>query len=96
MALPLRIAPEAEQDLVDIWVYVARDSEANADRHLARLHETASMLAENPLAGRRRDALCRDLRSFSGGRYVLFCRVADIHLEVVRVLSGYRDVDALF
>jgi len=33
----LIISPEAEQDLLDIWLYIAEDSPVNADRFLDRL-----------------------------------------------------------
>ncbi len=33
----LTTSPEAEQDLLDIWRYIAEDSPVNADRFLDRL-----------------------------------------------------------
>jgi len=33
----LIISPEAEQDLVDIWLYIAEDQPINADHFLERL-----------------------------------------------------------
>jgi toxin ParE1/3/4 len=35
----LVLSPAAENDLVEIWSYIAADSPANADRFLERLHE---------------------------------------------------------
>ena len=42
----LIISPEAEQDLLDIWLYIAEDSPVNADRFLDRLEGKALKLAE--------------------------------------------------
>ncbi len=32
----LTVSPEAEQDLLEIWLYIAEDSPINADRFLER------------------------------------------------------------
>ncbi len=37
----LIISPEAEQDLIDIWLYIAEDQPVNADHFLERLQEKA-------------------------------------------------------
>jgi len=37
----LIITPEAEQDLIDIWLYIAEDQPINADHFLERLQESA-------------------------------------------------------
>jgi toxin ParE1/3/4 len=42
----LIISPEAEQDLIDIWLYIAEDQPVNADRFLEQLQEKAQKLAE--------------------------------------------------
>ncbi len=42
----LTISPEAEQDLLDIWLYIAEDNPINADRFLDRLEGKALKLAE--------------------------------------------------
>jgi len=42
----LIISPEAEADLLDIWLYIAEDSPVNADRFLDKLHNKALKLCE--------------------------------------------------
>ena len=49
---------------------------------------------ENPLAGRTRSELVEGLRSFPVGNYVLFYRPAGGGIELIRALSGYRDIQA--
>jgi toxin ParE1/3/4 len=46
--------------------------------------------------GRPRDELASGLRSFPVGTYIVFYRRAKVGIEVARILSGYRDIDALF
>ena len=53
-------------------------------------------LASTPGMGRTRDEIAEGLRSFPVGRYVIFYRTIPEGVEIVRVLHGSRDVDALF
>jgi plasmid stabilization system protein ParE len=50
---------------------------------------------DNPL-GRARLELAPNLRSLLVGDYVMFYRPIDDGIEVVRVLHGARDIDAMF
>jgi toxin ParE1/3/4 len=54
------------------------------------------MQANQPGIGRPRDDLKPGLRSFVVKSYVVFCRVVDGTVEVVRVLHGSRDIEAIF
>lgn len=86
--------PRARLDLIEIWRFIADDSEAAADRTLDRFEEVLAMLRDNPKAGRARPELATDVRSFPVGNYVLFYRPYDNGIELVRVRSGYMDVRA--
>ena len=44
----LRISPRASEDLLDIWSYIADDSEANADGFIDKIYETMELLARQP------------------------------------------------
>ncbi len=48
------------------------------------------------LAKPRRAELAADLRSFPFGRYVIFYAPIEDGIDVVRVLHGARDIDAVF
>ncbi|MGP8156928.1 MAG: type II toxin-antitoxin system RelE/ParE family toxin [Candidatus Acidiferrales bacterium] len=55
------------------------------------------LLANFPNIARRRDEDLRpDLRSFPVGEYVVFYRVRDEDVLILRVLRGSRDIEALF
>lgn len=92
----LIISPEAEQDLVDIWLYIAEDQPVNADRFLERLEQKAQKLAEFADLGIDRLDLAPGIKSFPVDRYVLYYRPNDNGIELVRVLHGSRDVNLLF
>lgn len=88
--------PRARSDLVEIWQYIADDSEARADAFVDMIDQKLIALAANPVMGRARDELADGLRSFAVGRYVIFYRPLAEGVEIVRVLHGSRDIDALF
>jgi toxin ParE1/3/4 len=89
-------SPEAAQDLLEIWQYIADDNEAAADKLLDEIDRASKMLARNPAAGRERPELVPRLRSFPVGRYIVFYRPIDDGVELVRVLHGSRDIDSIF
>ncbi len=85
--------PRAEEDLIQIWRYIADDNEAAADRFLDRIAEVARKLAAHPEAGRLRPELSAGLRSFVIANHVLFYKANSTRLTIVRVLSRYLDID---
>ena len=94
------LAPEAEADLDEIWLYIAKESSdvEIADRMIDSITARLFLLATHPYLGRRRDEDLRrpGLRSFPIGRYIIFYRVtAEDDAYVLRVLAGDRDIDAL-
>ena len=50
------------------------------------------MLTQNPLAGRERRELRRDLRSFPVSSYVVFYVALADGIEVVRVMHGRQEI----
>lgn len=89
-------APLTEQDLDEIWDFVAHDGIAAADRLIDSIVGKCHLLARNPEMGQARPELATALRSFSVGSYVIFFRPIEDGMEVARVIHGARDVDALF
>jgi toxin ParE1/3/4 len=88
---------QAAIDLLEIWVYIAEESSMDAaDRVLGTIDRKCQALAEQPGMGRRREELASGLRSLPVGSYVIFYRDQDGGIEVIRVLHGARDIEALF
>jgi toxin ParE1/3/4 len=92
----LRIRPRATEDLLEIWSYIADDSEANADGFIDKIYETMDLLARQPGMGRHREELALGIQSFPVGRYLIFYRIVHGALEIVRVLHGARDIENIF
>jgi len=91
-----RLSVQARTDLEEIWVYIAEDSPAAADRIIDRILVTCQKLARSPRIGRSRADLASGIRCFPVDKYIIFYRMAKSGIEVARVLSGYRDIDMLF
>ena len=88
--------PLAEADILEIWDYIADDSLAAADRWVDHLDEQFRLLAAQPMMGHAREELASGVRSFPFGRYVVFDMPLHDGIDVVRVLHGARDIDAVF
>ena len=88
--------PRAKADLVEIWDYIADDSENRADAFIETINQKLAVLAERPNIGRARDELGKNIRSFPVGRYVIFYMPIQGGIDVVRVLHGARDLDISF
>ena len=91
-----RLAHLARTDLAEIRHFIARDKPGAADRQIAAFFEKFHALATHPEMGERRPELGENLRSFAAGTYVIVYRPISEGVEIVRVVSGYRDLDALF
>lgn len=91
-----RKSPEADDDLLRIWRYIAEDNRATATQFIDRLHGTMGTLAEMPGMGRPRDDLAPGLRTFPLSAYLIIYREVTGGIEVARVLSARRDHQSIF
>ena len=90
------LSPEARDDLREIRDYIARDSADAARRVLSELRAAMRRLAEMPEMGHFREDLAHEpLRFWPVHSYLIIYRPDRNPLEVVRVLSGYRDIAEL-
>jgi toxin ParE1/3/4 len=88
--------PLARSDLSEIWDYIADDNETRADAFVDIIDQKFQALASYPNMGRSRDELEEGPRSFPVGRQVIFYRVIAEGVEIIRVLHGSRDLNAIF
>ena len=89
--------PAAEQDLIEIGIYIAQDSLANADRFIDALEKECQKLADSPFVlGRSCEGLHPDLRRHNFKRYAIIYRPVSDGIELVGVFQGSRDLEAMF
>src|SRR4051794_24444768 len=88
---------QAESDLLDLWDYIEQaNGEACANTYIHQIERALETLAEQPGIGRSRDDLGEGLYSLPVASHVIFYRLMKGGIEVVRVLHGKRDIDAIF
>ena len=92
--LPILRTANAEDDLIAIWLHVARSNEAAADRLLDRIEARWQQLAAYPSSGAPRDDIAPGIRHLIVGEYLTLYRVGDDAIEIIRVLHGRRNIDA--
>ncbi len=91
-----RLTLPAKQDLKEINEYLARYSPAAARSLKEKIKQQCQLLADFPGIGRNRHGFEPGLRSFPIDDYLIFYRPITMGIEIVRVVSGYRDLDSLF
>ncbi len=92
-----RFTVPASRDIEAIIDYVADNSSFDAaERLLNRINDQCKRLSSFPSMGRKRDELAPNVRSFPIDDYLIFYRAIEEGIEVLRVVSGYRDLRVLF
>jgi toxin ParE1/3/4 len=90
----ISITPAAEDDLLNIWVYVALDNPEAADRIFQSAENTFNLLADMPGIGTvywTTNAFLKRLRFFPIKRfqnYIVYYREITDGIEIVRVLHS--------
>ena len=91
------VAGRAEEDLASIWQLVASESATSADRLMSELRDAIDSLRLFPHRGMpvrsSRHAGARAV--FVRRRWMVLYRVQQDRVEVLRVVGGRRDIEAL-
>ena len=90
------ITPLAAADLDNIYQYIASDNLVAAGKLLERYTEIFQKLAVVPGLGRNRPELGRGIKSFPTESYIIFYRVVEGGIQILRVLHGARDIQKIF
>jgi plasmid stabilization system protein ParE len=93
---PYGLTHAAENDLFEIWAFIAADDIEAADRVEAEIFDACGRLAEQPHMGHlRRDLTDKPVRFFPvRGTYLIVYNPASEPLEIIRILHGARDAVA--
>jgi toxin ParE1/3/4 len=91
-----RLAKAAEQDLEDLWVYLAEKSPIAADRQIGKLLNRLPMLAQFPNMGIERNDLWPGLRSFPSKPYIIFYALSADGINILRIIHQSRDIEFEF
>lgn len=88
--------PRANADLDAIWLHVALENPAAADRLIDRIVSRCRDLAEHPRLGQAWPGIAPDARMLIVGDYLVLYRILASDIEVVRVAHGARRLEGLF
>ena len=93
----IRRSLQSLADLDEIWTYIARDSEFQADRWIRKIEERIQHLAHHNGAGHPRPELTSGLRCSNMKDHIVFYRpLGETGIEVVRILHSSRDIQPDF
>ena len=92
----LSVSPDAKQDLVEVFLFIAQDNLSAARRMHSQFHQTFLTIAGQPSIGRSRDELAAGIRSLAVGKYVIYYRRAGRAVRILRLLHGARDIEKLY
>ncbi len=91
------LTPEAREDLIEIWNYIAEDSPRRADKVLAKLYDAFVQLSRAPGIGHYREGLAdRRHRFWTVYSYVIAYRWETRPLQILAVVHGARHLEAFF
>lgn len=91
----IHITPAAGNDLINIWLYIARDNPEADDRVYQAVEDTFKSLAAMPHIGtlyRSKRAQLKGVRFFSVSKfqsYVIYYREHPKGVEIIRVLHAH-------
>lgn len=88
------ISPKAGQDLEAIGDYIAQDNPEAALQFVLNLRKQCQRIAKYPLAYREKPELGKGIRIAPVGRYLVFFKLSENEVTIVRILHGARDMNA--
>jgi toxin ParE1/3/4 len=96
MSKTYKLSGEARNDLIRINDSTFEDNPQAANRFLQDFNRKCQLLAQFPEMGVQWKDMRPPLRSFPLGKHLIFYRPVKGGIEVMRVISGYQDLAAIF
>jgi toxin ParE1/3/4 len=87
---------QSEQDLIDIWRYIAADKESAAFKLLEKIDWRIQELAKQPFIGEHQPLFGERTRRIIVGNYLVYYDVLPDAIHVLRVFHGARHIEDLF
>jgi toxin ParE1/3/4 len=86
----------ASRDLTEISDYFAETNMEVGERFFREFNSKCQQLVSFPSSGKSYGAIRSDLRGLSIEGYIIFYRILDDGIEILRVVSGRRNIPSLF
>jgi toxin ParE1/3/4 len=91
----IRRTLQAEADLETILEDLQRNNPVSVERYATAFYDKGQMLARFPEIGRSRPEIAPNLRSTLVHPYVIFYRLDDDGVQILRILHGKRDLRSI-
>lgn len=90
------LTPEARIDLIEIQDFISQDNPAAAADVIDNIFKEFDNLSKHPLKGHKREDLTnRNIRFWNVHSYLIIYDATTKPISIVRVLSGYRDIQSM-
>lgn len=87
------LSPKADNDIEDIFDYTEFEyGLQKAIEYTTEFHTVFTKLAQSPELGRTREEIKAGLRSLIQNKHVIFYRILNNHIRIVRVLHSRCDM----
>jgi toxin ParE1/3/4 len=86
----------ASRDLSEIADYFAETHVEVGERFFREFNSKCQQLVSFPSSGKSYGAIRSDLRGLSVEGYIIFYRILDDGIEILRVVNGRRNLPSLF
>jgi len=97
MIFRYELSQEADNDLVNIYDYtITQFGDEQAVTYLSGLENSFDNLCRTPLSGRNRSEIREGLRSIAYVSHIIFYRLIENKVWIVRILHSSRDIIRLF
>jgi len=94
-----QFTPQASDDLLEIWSYIARDNPEAADRVETAVFRACDLIAGSPLAGQtRKDLTPLPVRFWvvhPYPNYMIVYNPESKPIQIIRILHGARDLPSM-
>src|SRR5437588_7711298 len=88
------LSPRAQRDIEEIWDYTAKNwGDDQAESYVLAIQAAIETVARDPRRGRRCDDLRAGYRKYASGSHVLFYRLVETGIDIVRILHQRMDFD---
>jgi toxin ParE1/3/4 len=92
-----RLTNSAMREIEEITAYLAKNyGFSQSEQFIKKLNSKFSKIVQFPKIGKPRDEILPGSRMLSVDRYLILYTVIGDDVEILRVVSGYRDLSKLF
>lgn len=90
------LTDEAIKDLAEIYAYLSEYNLELANQFLDTFEQKCEILLKFPKMGKVYEEFNNQLRGILVDNYIVFYRLVDDNIEIIRITSGYRNLPFLF